>query len=127
LRTHVEAHPSNLSHGRNQSRTLQIASAKIGPKIPPKIKKIKKTFQHRIGDDLIQNHSYIDANQESIRCGNHHNILSLFRGLEGSLTFSPHLSYTMKHTHTYQKATIARGGRGMTECLPLHQPLEFYL
>jgi hypothetical protein len=41
LRTHVEAHPNNLSHGRNRSKTLQIARMKIGPKIPPKIKKIK--------------------------------------------------------------------------------------
>ncbi len=45
----------------------------------------------------------------STRCGNHHNILPLFGGLEGSLTFSPLLSYTMKHTHTSQKTTIARG------------------
>jgi hypothetical protein len=29
--------------------------------------------------------------------------------LEGSLTFSPLLSYTMKHTHTSQKAIMARG------------------
>jgi hypothetical protein len=37
----------------------------------------------------------------------------LFGGLEGSLTFSPLLSYTMKHTNTSQKATIAweRDGR----------------
>jgi hypothetical protein len=42
LRTHVEAHPSNFSHGRNQRKTLQIARMKIGSKIPPKIKKLKK-------------------------------------------------------------------------------------
>jgi hypothetical protein len=41
LTTHVEAHPSNLSHRRNQSKTLQIAKIKIGPKIHPKIKKMK--------------------------------------------------------------------------------------
>jgi hypothetical protein len=41
LRTHVEAHPSNLSHGRNQIKILQIARTKIGPKIPLKIKKMK--------------------------------------------------------------------------------------
>jgi hypothetical protein len=41
LRTHVEAHPRNLSHRRNRSKTLQMARTKIGPKIPPKIKKIK--------------------------------------------------------------------------------------
>jgi hypothetical protein len=33
LRPHVEAYPSNLSHGRNRR--------KIGPKIPPKIMKKK--------------------------------------------------------------------------------------
>jgi hypothetical protein len=52
-------------------------------------------------------YSYIDANQESTRCENYHNILPLLGELEEPLTFSPHLSYTMKHTHTYQKATIA--------------------
>jgi hypothetical protein len=53
-------------------------------------------------------HGSINANQEFTRCGNHHNILPLFGGLEGSLTFSPLLSYIMKHTHTSQKATMAR-------------------
>jgi hypothetical protein len=48
-------------------------------------------------------------NQTSIRCGNWHNILPLIGGLKGSLTFSPLLSYTMKHIHTSQKATMARG------------------
>jgi hypothetical protein len=62
-----------------------------------------------IGDDFIQTHRCIDANQEFTRCENHHNILPLFKGLEGSLTFSSLLSYTMKHTHTSQKATMARG------------------
>jgi hypothetical protein len=33
----------------------------------------------------------------------------------------------MTHTHTSQKATIARGGRGMAECSPLYQPLGSYL
>jgi hypothetical protein len=37
LRTHVEVHPSNLSHERNRKKTLQIR-----PKIPPKMKKMKK-------------------------------------------------------------------------------------
>jgi hypothetical protein len=45
--THVEAHPSNLSHGRNQRKTLQIARTKIGPKILSKIKKIKNISAHR--------------------------------------------------------------------------------
>jgi hypothetical protein len=73
-----------------------------------KITKIKNIAAH-IGDDLTQKHGYIDANQEFTRCGNSHNNLPLFGGFEGSLTFSPLLSYTMKHTHTSQKATMARG------------------
>jgi hypothetical protein len=63
----------------------------IRTKIPPKIKKMKK--------NSIQTHGCIKANQEFTSCGNHPKILPLFRGLEGSLTFSPLLSYTMKHTH----------------------------
>jgi hypothetical protein len=106
--THVEAQPSNLFHGSNWSKTLQITRTKIRPKNLWKSRKWK-TFQHKIWDDLIQKHSYIDLNQESTRCENHHNILPIFGGLEGSLTFSPHLSYTMKHTHTSQKATMATG------------------
>jgi hypothetical protein len=47
LSTHVEAHPINLSHRRNQRKTIQIARTKIGPKIPPKIKKIKNISAHR--------------------------------------------------------------------------------
>jgi hypothetical protein len=46
LRTHVEAYPSNLSHGRNQRKTLQIARTKIGSKIPLKIKKKKNISAH---------------------------------------------------------------------------------
>jgi hypothetical protein len=66
-------------------------------------------LQHKIGDDFTQTHRCIDATQEFTRYGNRQNILSLFGGLEASLTFSPLLSYIMKHTHTSQKATIARG------------------
>jgi hypothetical protein len=69
-------------------------------------------LQDNIGDDLTQKHSYIDANQEYTRYRNCHNILPLFGGLEGSLTFPPLLSYTIKHTHTSQKATMVRGGEG---------------
>jgi hypothetical protein len=68
-------------------------------KKPPKITKLK-TLQHKIGDDLTKTHIYIDADQESTRCGNYYNIVPLFGGFEESLTFSPLLSYTMKHTHT---------------------------
>jgi hypothetical protein len=53
----------------------------------------------------------------STRCGNHHNILPLFGGLDESLTFSPFLTYTMKHTHIVKKQLWLRGGRGMAELL----------
>jgi hypothetical protein len=87
-----------------------------------------KILQHKIGDDLTQNHGYNDVNQEFIRCGNHYNILPLFGGLEGSLTFSHLLSYTMKHTHTSQKETMARGWERDGWMLnPLHHPLGSYL
>jgi hypothetical protein len=49
LRTHVEAHPNNLSHGRNQRKILHIARTKIGPKIPLKNKKMKSISAHRKG------------------------------------------------------------------------------
>jgi hypothetical protein len=101
------AHPSTQTHGRNWRKTLQIARTKIRPKVLWKSRKWK-TLQHNIGDDLTQKHGYIDANQEFTMYGNYHNILPLFGGLEGSLGFSPLLSYTMKHTHTSQEATMAR-------------------
>jgi hypothetical protein len=63
----------------------------------------------KIGDLLTQTHCCFNANQESTRCGNHLNIIPLFGGLDGSFTFSPLLSYSMKHTHTSQKATMATG------------------
>jgi hypothetical protein len=91
-----------------KARLFKSQEWKSGQKYLKKSRKWK-TFKHKIGDDLIQKHNNIDSSQESTRCGNRHNILPLFGGLEGSLTFSPHLSYTMKHTHTSQKATIARG------------------
>jgi hypothetical protein len=47
LRTHVGAHPSNLSHARNQRKILQIAGTKIGPKISLKIKKLKNISAYR--------------------------------------------------------------------------------
>jgi hypothetical protein len=77
-----------------------------------------KTFQHKISDDLIQKHNYIDANQESTRCGNYHNIFSL--SLISSLT--PWSTPT-----PIKKQLWLGGGRGMAECLPLHQPLGSYL
>jgi hypothetical protein len=90
-----------------KARLFKSQEQKSGQKYLRKSRK-RKIFQHKIGDDLIQKHSYIDANQESTRCENRHNILPLFGKLEGPLTFSPHLSYTMKHNHTSQKATMVR-------------------
>jgi hypothetical protein len=48
-----------------------------------------KTLQLKIGDDLTQIDSYIDANQEFTRCENHPNILPLF-GRLGRLLSSLH-------------------------------------
>jgi hypothetical protein len=110
-----------------EARLFKSQERKSGQKYLQKSRKWK-TFPHKIGDDLIQKQSYIDANQESTRCRNRHNILPLFGGLEGFLTFSPHLSYTMKQTHTSQKATIGRGWERDAWMLdPLHQPLGSYL
>jgi hypothetical protein len=36
-----EARPSTQNHGRNRRKTPQIVKLKIGPKIPPKIMKMK--------------------------------------------------------------------------------------
>jgi hypothetical protein len=71
-------------------------------KIPPKSRKLK-IFQHIERGDSIQTHRCINANQEFTKCGNHLNILPLFGGLKGSLTFSSLLTYTTKHTHTSQR------------------------
>jgi hypothetical protein len=57
-----------------------------------------KTLQLKIGDDSIQKDSYIDANQESTRCGIHPNILPLFGRLE---RFFTSLLSSLKHkAHT---------------------------
>jgi hypothetical protein len=85
LRTYVESHPINLSHGRNRRKTFQIARIKIGQKIPPKIKKMINISAHRRGDS-IQTHGCIDANQKFTRYGNQPNILPLFGRLGRSLT-----------------------------------------
>jgi hypothetical protein len=107
---------------------LKLWDQKSGQKYLQKSQKWK-ILQHKIGDDLTQKHSYIDANQEFTRCGNWHNILPLFGGLEGSLTFSPLLSsLTPWSTPTPLKKQLwLGGGRGMDECLPLYQPLGSYL
>jgi hypothetical protein len=91
-----------------EERLFKSQERKSGQKYLQKWRKWK-TFQHIERGDSIQTHRCIDANQEFTRCGNRHNILPLFEGLEGSLTLSHLLSHTMKHTHTSQKATIARG------------------
>jgi hypothetical protein len=74
--------------------------SKIEAKIPPKIMKMKNGAAHR-ETRFNPKHSYIEANQRFTRCGNHPNILPLFRRLgrsPTSLTSSlrheahPHLS-----------------------------------
>jgi hypothetical protein len=91
-----------------EERLFKSQERKSGKKYLWKSRKWK-TFQHIERVDSIQTHGCIDANQEFTRYGNHHNILPLFGGLEKYLTFSLLLSYTMKHTHTSQNTTIAKG------------------
>jgi hypothetical protein len=47
LRTHVEAHPSSLSHGKIEERLFKSQRTKTRPKIAPKIKKMKNISAHR--------------------------------------------------------------------------------
>jgi hypothetical protein len=80
-----EARPSTQIYGRNRRKTPIIVKTKIGPKIPLKITKMENiAAQDRRYS--IQNDSYINANQEFLRCENHPNILPLFGRLERSLT-----------------------------------------
>jgi hypothetical protein len=71
--------------GGIDEKLLKSRDRKSGPKYI-QISQKWKTLQHKIGDDLTQNHGYIDANQEFIKCGNHPNIVPLFRRLGRSLT-----------------------------------------
>jgi hypothetical protein len=77
----------------------------------------RKTWQHKVGDDSIQKHIYIDVNQE---CGNHPNILPLFARLGRSLTS---LLSSLKHEaypHLSKNNDLSEGrGRGMAEYLIL--------
>jgi hypothetical protein len=109
-----------------EEKTPQIMRSKIGPKILKKLPKWK-TLQHNIRDDLTQKARIYWCISRVYKVQKPPQHPRLFGELEGSLTFSLVLSYTMKHTHTSQKVTMARGGRGMVECLPLHQPLGSYL
>jgi hypothetical protein len=60
-----------------KEKILKSRSQKLGQKCLQKSQKWN-TLQPKIGDDSIQKDNYIDANQESKRCGNHPNILPLF-------------------------------------------------
>ena len=68
-----------------EARLFKSQEQKSGQKYLWKSRKWK-IFQHKIGDDLIQKHSYIDANQESTRCENDPIILPLFGRSGRSLT-----------------------------------------
>jgi hypothetical protein len=69
-------------------------------------------LQHNIGDDLTKKHSYILMRiknlqgVKTITTSSHS--LKDWRDLSLSLLSSPLISYTMKYTHTSQKATMAR-------------------
>jgi hypothetical protein len=87
-------------------KLLQTRGWKIGQNTLKIMK--KKNHLYNLETRFMHKDQLYWDNQTSIRCGNHHNILPLFGGLEGSLTFSHLLSYTIKHTHTSQKATMAK-------------------
>jgi hypothetical protein len=63
------ARPSSQIHGRNK-KTPQNTKKKFGPKMPPKITKMENIAAQDMRYS-IQKDRYIDANQESTRCGNH--------------------------------------------------------
>jgi hypothetical protein len=90
-----------------KEKLLQIRGWKIRQNTPKIMKKKNDPY------NLEMRFTYKDQlyweNQTCTRYGNYHNILPLFGGLERSLTFSPLLTYTMKHAHTSQKATMVRG------------------
>jgi hypothetical protein len=76
----------------------------------------RKTWQHKEGDNSIQKHSYIDANHESTRSGNHPNILPLFQRFRRSLT--SYLS-SLRHEAHQHLAKWRPKSKGVGEgCLP---------
>jgi hypothetical protein len=86
---------------------LQTHGWKIRQKYSKNHEKEKWSIQ--LGDKIHTQRSTILGESNVYKVWNYHNILPLFRRLEGSLTLSPLLCYTMKHIHTSQKATMARG------------------
>jgi hypothetical protein len=89
---------------KNSSKLVDEKSGKNTLKI-----KKKKNDPYNLETIFMHKKSVILIESTSTRCGNCHNMLPHFRGLVRSLTFSPFLTYTMKHTHTSQKTTMARG------------------
>jgi hypothetical protein len=96
----------------SKKNSSKHADEKLGENTP---KIMKKNNPYNLVRRFMNKYQLYCENQSSTRRGNWHNILSLFGGLEGSLTFSPLFSYSMKHTHTSQKATMDRCERGMAE------------
>jgi hypothetical protein len=104
-----------------KKNSSKLTDEKLGENTPKIMK--KKNDPYNLETRFTHKDQLYYETQTSTRCGNNHNILPLCGGLERSLTFSPLLSYTIKHTHTSQKASqLALGvlflGKLMTK-LPL--------
>jgi hypothetical protein len=81
-------------------------------------------LQLKIRDDSTQKDSYIDANQEFTKCGNHPNILPLFERLGRYLiSLISSLRYEAHITPNKMKTKVQGGGRG----IPPTTVLWFYL
>jgi hypothetical protein len=106
-----EAHPSNQIHGRNQRKTPSNSRIKNHAKILQKSRK-RKMIHTTLRRDSRTKIGYIDRIKhlqgvKTITASSHS--LEDWRDLSLSLLSCPLLSSTMKHSHTSQKATMARG------------------
>jgi hypothetical protein len=79
---------------KNSSKLVDEKSNKNTSKIMK-----KKNNPYNLDTRFTHKYQLYWDNQIFTRCENWHNILPLFGVLEGSLTFSALISYTMKHTY----------------------------
>jgi hypothetical protein len=106
LEVNDEAHPSTQIHERNGEKLLKIRGWKIGWKYSKNHKKEKWSIQ--LGDKI---HALTSAILREIkRLHGVETITTSSHSLEDwrDLSLSLLSSHTMKHTHTSQKATMAR-------------------